>query len=699
MLPLAVAAPRTRESPSSSASTATARSSRASRSRSATAPCAGRRRAARERALLGTARALEDGHDVAFTPDGPRGPRADVRAGRARRRAAHRRADRARSRVDAARAWRLSTLGPVPHPQAVRARHDRVRRSRARRGARRASGGRAGAALAAAVARAAARFRARASARMRARDRRPLARASVVRDAAGARALARAALAPASALYRSARVSRARALYDRGHAARATTGVPALSVGNLTVGGTGKTPVAAWLAARARRARRAPAIVHARLRRRRAAGARTAQPRRPGRRRRRSRARRRSAAVTRGADVVVLDDAFQHRRAASGRRRRADQRGSLGAADAPAAGGTVARAAVRASPRVDGARHAEGGVARRGQRRRATRFAIDSAACRSRVAALALRRAARARRARARCRSRRCAARACWPSPRSATRRRSSRQLAATRRDGARRGLSATITRSRDAEVARVACDDDARADSLSAPSRTPSSSRRTGLAKRRRYGMFRSASWSSEERDALDALLDSRAVARDPLNPEPPATSGASLRPYMATDLRLPTDKIVRPDKDRFLNEENPFEAMMSRFDRAAELLDLEPGLYKVLRHPEKQIIVSVPVHDGQRRSRGLHRLSRALQHVARARQGRHPLRHAGDARGGEGARGVDDVEVRGGEPAVRRCEGRRGLRPAQDERRRAGAPHAPLHRGHHLTRSAPTPTFPRPT
>ena len=50
-------------------------------------------------------------------------------------------------------------------------------------------------------------------------------------------------------------------------------------------------------------------------------------------------------------------------------------------------------------------------------------------------------------------------------------------------------------------------------------------------------------------------------------------------------------------PDKDRFLNEHNPFEAMMSRFDRAAQLLDLEPGLYKVLRHPERQIIVSVPV------------------------------------------------------------------------------------------------------
>src|SRR5580765_7969387 len=64
-----------------------------------------------------------------------------------------------------------------------------------------------------------------------------------------------------------------------------------------------------------------------------------------------------------------------------------------------------------------------------------------------------------------------------------------------------------------------------------------------------------------------------------------------------MVTDLRLPTDRIVRPNKDRFLNEENPFEAMMSRFDRAADLLDLEPGLYKVLRHPEKQITISIPV------------------------------------------------------------------------------------------------------
>ena len=53
----------------------------------------------------------------------------------------------------------------------------------------------------------------------------------------------------------------------------------------------------------------------------------------------------------------------------------------------------------------------------------------------------------------------------------------------------------------------------------------------------------------------------------------------------------------IIQPDKDRFLGEENPFEAIMSRFDYAAQRLSLDPGLYKVLRHPEKQIIVSVPV------------------------------------------------------------------------------------------------------
>ena len=55
--------------------------------------------------------------------------------------------------------------------------------------------------------------------------------------------------------------------------------------------------------------------------------------------------------------------------------------------------------------------------------------------------------------------------------------------------------------------------------------------------------------------------------------------------------------EQVIRRDKDIFLAEENPFEAMMERFDEAARLLDLDRGLYKVLRNPEKQIIVSIPI------------------------------------------------------------------------------------------------------
>jgi glutamate dehydrogenase (NAD(P)+) len=42
---------------------------------------------------------------------------------------------------------------------------------------------------------------------------------------------------------------------------------------------------------------------------------------------------------------------------------------------------------------------------------------------------------------------------------------------------------------------------------------------------------------------------------------------------------------------------EEDPFHAMAQRFDRAAALLDLEPGMARVLKAPEKQLTVSIPV------------------------------------------------------------------------------------------------------
>jgi len=65
-----------------------------------------------------------------------------------------------------------------------------------------------------------------------------------------------------------------------------------------------------------------------------------------------------------------------------------------------------------------------------------------------------------------------------------------------------------------------------------------------------------------------------------------------------MTTEKAAPTAQdILGRDKDPHLDEDNPFEAMMARFDYAAELLDLDPGMYRVLRHPEKQIIVAVPI------------------------------------------------------------------------------------------------------
>ena len=52
---------------------------------------------------------------------------------------------------------------------------------------------------------------------------------------------------PLAALYRGASAVRA-ALYRRGSCRAERLARPVVSVGNLTVGGTGKTPVTAWLA-------------------------------------------------------------------------------------------------------------------------------------------------------------------------------------------------------------------------------------------------------------------------------------------------------------------------------------------------------------------------------------------------------------------------------------------------------------------
>jgi tetraacyldisaccharide 4'-kinase len=120
--------------------------------------------------------------------------------------------------------------------------------------------------------------------------------------------IARAALTPAEWLYGAVSLI-AGAARARGAGASA---VPTVSVGNITVGGTGKTPMAAWVAAELRARGCAPAIllrgygddeplVHAVLN---PTVAVVANP---------SRRSGGAQAVAQGATALVLDDAFQHR--------------------------------------------------------------------------------------------------------------------------------------------------------------------------------------------------------------------------------------------------------------------------------------------------------------------------------------------------------------------------------------------------
>jgi tetraacyldisaccharide 4'-kinase len=124
--------------------------------------------------------------------------------------------------------------------------------------------------------------------------------------------VARGVLAPLGWGY-AAVASARNALYDRGVLRSHVPALPVLSLGNLSVGGTGKTPVAAWAAARLRAAGAHPAIVlrgygddeplvHVRLNPEIIVVTDA------------DRVRGVEQARVKGADCAVLDDAFQHRR-------------------------------------------------------------------------------------------------------------------------------------------------------------------------------------------------------------------------------------------------------------------------------------------------------------------------------------------------------------------------------------------------
>ena len=64
------------------------------------------------------------------------------------------------------------------------------------------------------------------------------------------------------------------------------------------------------------------------------------------------------------------------------------------------------------------------------------------------------------------------------------------------------------------------------------------------------------------------------------------------------------------------------------ARFDFAANKLNLEEGLWKVLRSPSREIIVHFPVLMDDGRMETVYRIPGASSHGARAGEGRDPLR-----------------------------------------------------------------------
>ena len=131
-------------------------------------------------------------------------------------------------------------------------------------------------------------------------------------DPAGAR-VAGAALAPLELAWRGG-VALRNALYGAGVLPIRPTAVPAVSVGNLSVGGTGKTPLASFIAGRLREAGARPAIVLRGYGDDEPEVHRTLMPGVPVVVNA-DRVAGTGDALRAGCDVAVLDDAFQHRRA------------------------------------------------------------------------------------------------------------------------------------------------------------------------------------------------------------------------------------------------------------------------------------------------------------------------------------------------------------------------------------------------
>ena len=125
-----------------------------------------------------------------------------------------------------------------------------------------------------------------------------------------------------------------------------------------------------------------------------------------------------------------------------------------------------------------------------------------------------------------------------------------------------------------------------------------------------------------------------------------------------------------------------NPFQFALLQFERAADFISAStPARARSSATPKRQLTVSIPVKMDNKKIKVFTGLPRPALDRARALEGRHPLPSRRHARRGQGARDVDDLEVRGRQHPVRRRQGRHHRRPEEALDGRERAPDAALH------------------
>ena len=119
------------------------------------------------------------------------------------------------------------------------------------------------------------------------------------------------------------------------------------------------------------------------------------------------------------------------------------------------------------------------------------------------------------------------------------------------------------------------------------------------------------------------------------------------------------PYKKALYTESGPYMPEDNPFQAMVERFDIAASILELDPGFYEYLVTPARIHITGIPVMMDSGRIKMFEGYRVIHSDILGPSKG--GLRYAPDVNLDEGKSTccVDDMEMRHRECAFWRCKG----------------------------------------